>query len=65
MNKDTARETGGKGYGDVAANNGPTSEKPWTNTIDNKAFNCSKECVFREYRTAHASHSWEALSNHM
>jgi len=44
---------------------GPISEKPFTNTISNQSFNCSKESVFRQFRTSHASHSWEALSNHM
>ena len=61
----TARDTAGKEYGDLAANIGPTSKKPFTNTISNQSFNCSEESVFRQFRTSHASHSWEALSNHM
>ena len=65
INQYTARDIAGKGYGDLAANIGPTSEKPFTNTISNQPFNCSKESVFRQFRTSHASHSWEALSNHM
>jgi len=65
INQYTARDTAGKGYGDLAANIGPTSENPFTNTISNQSFNCSKESVFRQFRTSHASHSLEALSNHM
>ena len=65
INQYTARDTAGKGYGDLAANIGPTSEKPFTNTISNQSCNYSKESVFRQFRTSHASHSWEALSNHM
>src|SRR5574337_1296509 len=65
INQYTARDTAGKGYGNLAANIGPTSENPFTNTIPNQSFNCSKESVFRQFRTSHASHSWEALSNHM
>ena len=33
INQYTARDTAGKGYGDLATNIGPTSEKPFTNTI--------------------------------
>ena len=65
INQYTARDTAGKGYGDLAANIGPTSEKPFTNTISNQSFNYSKESVFRQFRTSHASHSWEAPNNHM
>ena len=65
INQYTARETVGKGYGDLAANIGPTSEKPFTNTISNQSFNYSKKSVFRQFRTSPASHSWEALNNHM
>ena len=54
-----------EGYGNLAANNGPTSEKPFTNTISNQSCNYSKESVFRQFRTSPASHSWEALNNHM
>src|SRR5574341_1493481 len=57
--------TVGKGYGNLAANNGPTSEKPFTNTISNQSCNSSKESVFRQFRTSPASHSWEALNNPM
>ena len=45
MNQYTARDTAGKGYGDLAAIVGPTSEKPFTNTISNQSFNCAKESV--------------------
>ena len=62
INQYTARDTAGKGYGNLAANIGARSEKPFTNTISNQSFNCSKESVFRQ---SHPSHSWEALSNHM
>ena len=54
----------GRGCGDLAANIGSISEKPFTNTISNQSFNYSKESVFRQFRTS-ASHSWEALNNHM
>ena len=54
----------GKGHGNLV-NIGPTSEKPFTNTISNQSFNCSKESVFRQFRTSHASHDWEAVNNHM
>ena len=36
INQYTARNTAGKGYGDLAANIGPTSEEPFTNTISNQ-----------------------------
>jgi len=65
INQYTARDTAGKGYGNLAANNGPTSENPFTNTISNQSCNYSKESVFRQFRTSPASHSWEALNNHM
>ena len=65
INQYTARDTVGKGYGNLSANIGPTSEKPFTNTISNQSFNCSKESVFRQFRTSPASHSWEALNSHM
>ena len=65
INQYIAKDTVGKGYGDLAANIGPTSEKPFTNTISNQSFNYSKESVFRQFRTFPASHSWEALNNHM
>ena len=60
INQYTAKDTVVKGYGDLAANIGPTSEKPFTNTISNQSFNYSKESVFRQFRT-----SPEALNNHM
>ena len=56
-------DTVDKGYGDLAANIGPTSEKPFTNTISNPSFNYSKESVFRQFKTSLASHSWEALQS--
>ena len=65
INQYTARDTADKGYGNLAANIGPTSEKHFTNTISNQSFNYSKESVFRQFRTSPASHSWEALNNHM
>ena len=65
INQYTPRDTVGKGYGNLAANIGPRSEKPFTNTISNQSFNYSKESVFRQFRTSPASHSWEALNNHM
>ena len=46
----------GRGCGDLAANIGTTNEKPFTNTISNQSFNCSKESVFRQFKTSHASH---------
>ena len=55
----------GRGCGDLATNIGSTNEKPFTNTISNQSFNCSKESVFRQCRTSHASHGWEALNDHM
>ena len=42
INQYTARDTVGKGYGDLAANIGPTNEKSFTNTISNQSFNYSK-----------------------
>ena len=65
INQYTAKDTVGKEYGDLAANIGSISEKPFTNTISNQSFNYSKESVFRQFRTSPASHSWEALNNHM
>ena len=62
INQYTARDTAGKGYGNLAANIGPTSEKPFTNTISNQSFNYSKESVFRQFRTSPAS---PAPNNHM
>ena len=59
INQYTARDTVGKGYGNLATNIGPTSEKPFTNTISNQTFNCSKESVFKQFRTSHASHGCE------
>ena len=65
INQYTATDTAGKGYGNLAANIGPTSENPFTNTISNQSFNYSKESVFRQFGTSPASHSWEALNSHM
>ena len=65
INQYTPRDTVGKRYGNLAANIGPTSEKLFTNTISNQSFNCSKESVFRQFRTSHASHGWESVHNHM
>jgi len=65
INQYTAKDTVGKEYGDLAANIGPISEKPFTNTISNQSFNYSKESVFRQFRTSPASHSWEAPNNHI
>ena len=59
INQYTAKDTVGKEYGDLAANIGPTSEKPFTNTISNQSFNCSKESVFRQFRPSHASDGCE------
>ena len=55
----------GRGCGNLAANIGPTSEKPFTNTVSNQSSNSSEESVFRQFRASHASHGWEAVSNHM
>ena len=38
INQYTAKDTVGKEYGDLAANIGPISEKPFTNTISNQSF---------------------------
>ena len=57
INQYTPRDTVGKGYGNLAANIGPTSEKPFTNTIYNQSFNCSKESVFRQFK--HSCHAEE------
>ena len=65
INQYTARDTTDKAYGNLTTNIGPTSKKPFTNTISNQYFNCSKKSVFRQFKTSHASHSWEALNNHM
>ena len=57
MNQYTARDTAGKEYGELAANIGPKGEKPFTNTISNQSFNCSKESVFRQFK--HSCHVQE------
>ena len=36
INQYTARDTPGKGFGDLAVNIGSTNEKPFTNTISNQ-----------------------------
>ena len=55
---------------DLAANIGPINEKHFTNIIPNQPTiliisNFSKESVFRKFKASHASHSWEAVNNHM
>ena len=65
INQYTARDTVGKGYGNLAANIGPKSEKPFTNTISNQSFNCSKESVFRQFRTSHASQFGGSEQSHV
>jgi len=40
INQYTAKDTVGKGYGDLAANIGPISEKPFTNTISSNILAC-------------------------
>ena len=60
----------GRGYGDLAANIGPTNEKPFTNIIPNQPTiviisNFLKESAFSKSKTSRASHSWEAVNNHM
>ena len=45
VNQYTAKDTVGKEYGDLAANIGPTSEKPFTNTFSNQSFNYSRLCI--------------------
>ena len=56
--------------GDLAADIGPISEKPFTNIIPYQPTiliisNFLKESVFRKFKTSRASHSWEAVNNHM
>ena len=60
----------GRGCGDLAANIGSTNEKPFTNTISNQPtililIVFYKEPVFRRFKASRASHSWEAVNNHM
>ena len=60
----------GKGYGNLVANIGPINEKPFTNIIPSQPTiliisNFLKESVFRKFKTSRASHSWEAVNNHM
>ena len=57
-------------YGDLAANIGPTNEKPFTNIIPNQPTiliisNFLKESAFSKSKTSRASHGWEAVNNHM
>ena len=40
-----AKDTVGMEYGDLAANIGSISEKPFTNTISNQSFNYSNLCL--------------------
>ena len=42
VNQYTARDTAGKGYGNLAANIGPTSEKPFINTISNQSLTAQR-----------------------
>ena len=56
--------------GDLAANIGPINEKPFTTIIPRQPTiliisNFLKESVFRKFKTSRASHSWEAVNNHM
>ena len=56
-------------YGDLAII-GTTNEKPFTNIIPNQSAiliisNFPKESAFSKSKTSHASHSWEAVKNHM
>ena len=56
--------------GDLAANIGPINEKCFTNIIPGQPTiliisNFLKESVFRKFKTSRASHSWEAVNNHM
>ena len=60
----------GREYGDLAANVGPTNEKPFTNIIPNQPTmliisNFLKESAFSKSKTSRASHGWEAVNNHM
>ena len=50
----------GREYGDLAANIGPTNEKPFTNIIPNQPTiliisNSPKEFAFNKSKTSHAS----------
>ena len=65
INQYTAKDTVGKGYGDLAANIGPISEKPFTNTISNQSFNYSKESVFRQFKTSPASQLGGSEQSHV
>ena len=60
----------GREYGDLAANIGSTNEKPFTNIISNQPTmliisKFLKESAFSKFKTSRASHSWEAVNNHM
>ena len=60
----------GRGYGDLAANIGPTNEKPFTNITPNQPTiliisDFLKESAFSKSKTSHASHGWEVINNHM
>ena len=60
----------GRGYGDLAANIGPTNEKPFTNITPNQPTiltisDLLKESAFSKSKTSHASHEWAAVNNHM
>ena len=56
--------------GNLAANIGPINEKPFTNIIPSQPTiliisNSLKESILRKFKTSRASHSWEAVNNHM
>ena len=55
---------------DLAANIGPINEKAFTNIIPSQPTiliisNFLKESAFSKSKTSRASHSWEAVNNHM
>ena len=56
--------------GDLAANIGPINEKCFTNIIPGQPTiliisNFLKISAFSKFKISHASHSWEAVNNHM
>ena len=56
--------------GDLAANIGPTNEKPFTNITPNQPTILTisdflKESAFSKSKTSHDSHGWEVINNHM
>ena len=55
---------------ELAAIIGTTNEKPFTNIIPNQPTiliisNFLKISAFSKFKISHASHSWEAVNNHM